>query len=51
MLTNESLELEKLKRVIRKYVKCDGESLRFKGLSYKKNKKDYEYLKGLLDED
>ena len=44
-------ELDKLKRLIRKYVKCDGESLRFKGLSYKKNKEDYEYLKGLLEDE
>ena len=42
-------EIEELKNLFKKYVKCDGQSLRFKGLSCKKNIKDFEKIKELLD--
>ena len=40
--------IHELEDLFRKYVKCDGQSLRFKGLSYKKNIEDFEKIKELL---
>ena len=42
--------IHELEKLIHKYVKCDGQSLRFKGLSYKKNIDDFEKIKELLDD-
>ena len=42
--------VHELEELFRKYVKCDGQSLRFKGLSYKKNIDDFEKIKELLDD-
>lgn len=43
-------ELQDLKELLKKYVQCDGESLKFKGLSYKKNIEDFNKFKKILKE-
>lgn len=43
-------ELQDLKELIKQYVQCDGESLKFKGLSYKKNIEDFNKFKKILEE-
>lgn len=49
-LTSPYEELQDLKELIKKYVQCDGESLNFKGLSYKKNIEDFNKIKKILEE-
>lgn len=41
-------ELEKLRNLLKKYVKTDGFSLRFNKISFKKNSKDFEYIKEII---
>lgn len=48
---NPAEELEKLRNLLKKYVKTDGFSLRFKNISFQKNKNDFEYLKELISDD
>lgn len=44
-------ELEKLKNLFKKYVKTDGKSLRFKNISYKRNKEDFERILEIICKD
>lgn len=51
-LTKTNVEIEPdYRALLKKYVKTDGKSLRFKNISYKKNKKDFERIKEILEYD
>ena len=44
-------EIEELRNLFKKYVKTDGNSLKFKNISFKKNKKDFERILEIICND
>lgn len=49
--SNKQNELDELRNLFKKYVKTDGKSLRFKNISFKKNKEDFERIMNLICND
>ena len=49
--SNQKNELDELRNLFKKYVKTDGKSLRFKNISFKKNKEDFERIMSIICND